>query len=397
MSVAASRRCAVASVGVFALSLAVATGTARGQGISDWPAPIAPGAAPAQANTQQATTGQAATTSADATDAQPTNIFISLRVDSPGDNGPVSQTDTTAVAGNAANDAATAQDAWQHSDSGAQPAQGQPQASAQDSGTSQAAAARATATRPKPTNVVVSVRVNSPGYDAPVTQSSTVAVGAASKNAAATAQTAHQTQVAASPAAPAPPTAAPPEPARGAVAERPAVPQSSALPDASAPPACVRVAPGPAGTAATRIAITIGEPCHEDAGKRAAVPRFHTSIPATRRQTHETPVHAAPPVPAAPVVQEVAAVSPAPAASSPPRATPPRPAPATRRPHAAASKSLDPLAASTRAGELVAAAALPSAGGAQYEVMLALLLAMLGAAAVWSYGGARRYRFRRWR
>jgi hypothetical protein len=207
MSVARSRRCAVASLGVFALSLAVVTGTAHGQGIPDWPAPLA---APAQASAQQATTGQAATTSADVTDAQPTNIFVSLRIDSPGDNGPVSQTATTAAAGDTANEAATAQDAWQDWDSGDHAAQGQPQASAQDSGTNQAAAATATATRPQPTNVVVSVRVNSPGDDAPVTQSSTVAVGAASKNAAATAQKAQQAQTgAATPAT----TAAPAAPA----------------------------------------------------------------------------------------------------------------------------------------------------------------------------------------
>src|SRR5205807_1102053 len=131
---------------------------------------------------QQATTGQAGMTTADAADAQSTNIFVSLRIDSPGDNGPVAQTSTAAVAGDTTNDAATAEDAWQDWDSGDRAARPAPQASAQDSGTTQAAATSATATRPKPTNVVVSVRVNSPGDDAPVTQSSTVAVGAASKN-----------------------------------------------------------------------------------------------------------------------------------------------------------------------------------------------------------------------
>src|SRR5438552_18066903 len=98
MSAAASRSCAVATLVAFALWLA---GIARAQG-SDWPAPL-----PAQASAQQATTGQAGMTSADATDAQPTNIFISLRINSPGDNGPVMQTSTTAVAGDTANDAAT--------------------------------------------------------------------------------------------------------------------------------------------------------------------------------------------------------------------------------------------------------------------------------------------------
>src|ERR671936_2632661 len=129
MSVVTTRKCAV--VFVFALSLATA-GTARGQGIPDSPTPEAP--APAQASGQEATTGQAATTSADATDDEPTNIFVSVRVDSPGDNGPVTQTATTAVAGDAANDAATAQDAWQDWDSGGQVGPTPPPARAQDGG-----------------------------------------------------------------------------------------------------------------------------------------------------------------------------------------------------------------------------------------------------------------------
>jgi hypothetical protein len=382
MSIAARRRWIVASVCVFALVLVLA-GTARGQGAPDWPAPLA---APAQASGQQATTGQAATTSADATDAQPTNIFISLRVDSPGDNGPVTQTSTTAVAGDATNDAATAQDAWQDWDSGAHTAQGAPQTSAQDSGTSQAAATTATAAQAKPTNVVVSVRVNSPGDDGPVTQSSTVAVGAESKNAAATAQKARQAKVGAGggPATPtatapaAPPSAAAPEPTPGAVAESPA---AAAPPDVPAPATCVSVAPR---AAVTRIVITIGESCHE----RAPAPRAHA-------RTHTAPVHAAPPAPApaAPVVHEVAAVSPIPtptAAATPRQARPaPRP-PVVVKPH-------DPVAASTTAGELLAASVAPSGDGARYELLLALLLAMLAAAAVWSYGGAHRYRFPRWR
>ena len=350
------KSCAVATLVVFALWLA---GTARAQG-SDWPAPL-----PAQASTQQATTEQGAMTAADATDAQPTNIFVSLRINSPGDNGPVTQTSTTAVAGDTANDAATAQDGWQDWASGAHAA---PQASAQDSATTQAATTSATATRPRPTNVVVSVRVNSPGDDGPVTQSSTVAVAAQSKNTAATAQKVQQ-------AGTAPTTAAAP-PAPGAVADRPA--------DPSAPASCVNVAPG---MDATGIVITLGRSCHHHvAPKRAAA----------AAETHETPVRAAaPPAPAPPVVH--AAPAPAvsavpPPASSPPHASPkPRPAPVAPRPR------VDPLAASTNVADLVAAVPVPKAGDTQYGVMLALLLAMLGAAAVWSYGGAYRSRFRYWR
>lgn len=361
------------TLGVFALWLA---GTARAQG-SDWPLPL-----PAQASAQQATTGQAGITNADAEDAQPTNIFVSLRVDSPGDNGPVTQTSTTAVAADTANDAATAQDAWQDWDSGDRAAQPAPQASAQDSGTTQAAATTATATQPKPTNVVVSVRVNSPGDDGPVTQTSTVAVGAESKNTAATAQKAEQAQADGGSAVPtaAPESAAPPP---GAVAERPAA--------ASPPPAnCVRVAPG----APTRIVITIGEACHHEvAPKRAATaPRRHEKKPV------QAAVPAAPAAPPEPVVHAAPAVSPAPPASAPPRvAAKPRPAPAAPRTRAAEPKSLDPLAASTRVADFVAAASVPQEGEAQYGLMLALLLAMLGTVALWSYGGIHRYRFWRWR
>jgi hypothetical protein len=361
--------CAVATLVVLALWL---SGTARARG-SDWPAPL-----PAQASAQQATTEQAGMANADATDAQPTNIFVSLRVNSPGDDGPVTQTATTAVAGDTSNDAATDQEASQDWAPGARPTE---QASAQDSGTTQAAAASAKATRPKPTNVVLSVRVNSPGDDGPVTQSSTVAVAAQSKNTAATAQQAQQ-------AATAPTAAAPPAP--GAVADRQAAP--------SAPVSCVNVAPG---TDATRIVITLGKSC------RHVAPRRTAAAPKTR----EAPIRAAAPPPVSappapptlqqtvarsgsPVVHAAPAVSQAPPASSPPRiALKPRPAPAAPRLH------VDPLAASARVANLVAAAPVPRPGEAQYEVMLALLLAMLGAAAVWSYGGVHRYgyRFRRWR
>jgi hypothetical protein len=369
----------VATLVVFALWVA---GTAHAQG-SDWPAPL-----PAQASAQQATTDQAGMTGAAADDAQPTNIFVSLRINSPGDDGPVTQTSTTAVAADTANDAATAQTAWQDWAPGARAAEAAPQASAQESGTKQAAATQATATRPHPTNVVVSVRVNSPGNDGPVTQSSAVAVAAQSKNAAATSQEARQAQTGAEGVATEPTAAAP---APGAVADRTSSPTVPTTPASSAP--CVRVAPGEA----MRIVITLGS-CRHVAPKRA------TTAPKRHATKHVTTAQPAPPVaaaPPAPVVHAAPAVTAAPPASAPPtpRAAPkPRPAAPAQRPRAAEPKALDPLAAATRVANLVAAAAPPpQPGGAQYEVMLALLLAMLGAAAVWSYGGAFRYRYRRWR
>jgi hypothetical protein len=366
------------------LALGVATGTARGQGIPD------SSATELQASGQETTTDQAATANADATDAEPTNVFVSLRVDSPGDNGPVSQTATTAVAGAAENDAATAQDAWQDWDSGGA-VDAAPQASAQESDTDQAAASTATAARAKPTNVVVSIRVNSPGDDGPVTQSSTVAVASQAKNAAATAQKAQQA-AAGSPggdvatAAP----AASPKPARGAVADQPA----AAPPDAPAPPSCVSVAPG---KATTRIVITLGATCHDAkrAPRPAARPVARKHVPAAARPAS---VQAPATAPALAPVEPVAHVVAAPAPAREIHKAAPKPA-ALPRPRAAEPKALDPLAASTRAGNVVAAATLPvtdvADGGASYALMLALLLATLAAAAVWSYGGAHHYRFRR--
>jgi hypothetical protein len=353
----------VATLVVFALWFA---GTARAQG-SDWPAPL-----PAQASAQQATTEQGAISAADATDAQPTNIFVSLRENSPGDNGPVTQTSTTAVAGESANDAATAQDDWQDWASGARAERPAPQASAQDSATNQAAATSATATRPQPTNVVVSVRVNSPGDDGPVTQSSTVAVAGQSKNTAATAQQARQAQGDGGDVAPVTVAAkAPP----------------SAVQQQQQPPSCVNVAPG---AAATRIVITLGKSCRHVAPRRvAAAPKTHE----TRVRAAPPPALAPAPAPApAPVVHAAPVVSSPPPASSPPRiASKPRPAPVIPRPR------IDPLATSTKVADLVAAAPVAQGGETQYGVMLALLLAMLGAAAVWSHGGAYRYRYWRWR
>jgi hypothetical protein len=417
-SVSWIRRCAIGS-GALALSLVIATETARGQGAaSEWPATHAakahppevahlPGAGPAQANEQQASTGQAATSSAHATDPQPTNIFISVRINSPGDNGAVAQTSTTAVAGAAANDASTAQDAWQDWSSGGHAREGRPQASTQNSGTDQAAAATATATRPRPINAVISVRVNSPGDDAPVTQSNTVVVGASSTNAAATTQKADQAQVgAAGPAAakPQPSTSQRPAPPKtsGATAGQPATAAqpSAAPPDTPAPAPCVSIAPGPAGKAAARVVITIGASCSDAAGTRPAATPAVSRVPAGQTPTHEATesrpvsVHGPATAPPAPVVHEDAAPTPRKSASSPPVAAAnagPTPAPAAPRARIAEPRSLD-APASTDFSGLSAAARSPSqrvaAGGTRYGVMLALLLATLGAAALWSYAAA---------
>jgi hypothetical protein len=404
------------------LSPVVATGTAHGQGaVSEWPATHAAGAHPrdathahgavlAEANEQHSSTGQAASGNAYATDPQPTNIFVSIRINSPGDNGPVTQTSTTAVAGSAANDASTAQGAWQDWNSGGQAARAQPQASEQDSGTDQAAAATATATRARPTNSVVSVRVNSPGDDAPVTQSSTVVVGAESKNAAATTQKADQAQVGAPSAIPATSTPAvsstapAPKPPRATGApSATAAPPSAAPHDARAPAACVSIAPGAAGKAAARVVITIGASCPSSTGTRPAATRAAPRVAAEGTPAHEAaesrPTSAkapstAPPAPALREARPPATSTPVAATGSSAdgsRTAAPRPVPVVPRARISEPRSLVPHAASAGVGHL-AAARSPSlrmeGGGTRDEVIVALLVATLGAAAIWSYVAA---------
>ena len=116
--------------------------------------------APTPPDTSQAVAG------ADAAAAQlgAANLDVSVRIDSPGDNGAVAQ--TIAAQADAAQTAAQAAD------------------SAQD------ASAQAGTTQAAPTNVAVSVRIGSPGTDGPVTQTSTAdaaAQTAASDTAPATA------------------------------------------------------------------------------------------------------------------------------------------------------------------------------------------------------------------
>jgi hypothetical protein len=107
------------------------------------PSPVPIVTAPTPPDTSQAVAA------ADAAAAQlgAANLGVSVRIDSPGDNGAVTQT----IAAQA--DAA--------------------QTPAQSTDTAQAASAQAGTTQVAPTNVAVSVRIASPGTDGPVTQTST--------------------------------------------------------------------------------------------------------------------------------------------------------------------------------------------------------------------------------
>jgi hypothetical protein len=126
---------------------------------------------------------QTAEAVASVTQNQPTNMVVTIRIDSPGDNGPISQTNVAAGSANGTNDAATTQ-------GGASGGAGQ------DASTTQQAGANTTVTQDGAGNYVVSVRINSPGNDGPVTQTNAAAGSSNAQNTSATSQGV-QTQAAA--------------------------------------------------------------------------------------------------------------------------------------------------------------------------------------------------------
>ena len=135
------------------------------------------GTAVADAMGQTASTEQGAVGNGVATQTEPTNMVISIRIDSPGNNGPISQSNVSVVGVGANNGSDTSQ-----------AAAGDPAADQQAS-TGQDAAATGDGTQSQPKNIVISVRINSPGNDGPVSQSNLVGVGVGANNAAQTSQT----------------------------------------------------------------------------------------------------------------------------------------------------------------------------------------------------------------
>jgi hypothetical protein len=137
---------------------------------------------PAQPVTQDAATAQAATTDAAAAQPQQSNGVGTTRTDSSGDES-VSQQNDLAVVGAAVNAAATEQAA----DSGAPTADGAPGEVGQQATSDQAANAAAAAVQPQQSNVVIIIRINSPGDDV-VSQTNVVSVVAVGANQSSTAQ-----------------------------------------------------------------------------------------------------------------------------------------------------------------------------------------------------------------
>jgi hypothetical protein len=127
---------------------------------------------------QTAGTAQQAVADGVATQTSPTNMVVSLRINSPGANRPISQSNVAVVTVGATNESATSQ-------AGSSGADG-----AQQSATGQGAAATGAGTQTQPTNIVISIRINSPGNDGPVSQTNLAAVGVSAANASSTDQTA---------------------------------------------------------------------------------------------------------------------------------------------------------------------------------------------------------------
>jgi hypothetical protein len=133
-----------------------------------------------QPTAQDAATAQAATADAAADQAQQSNAIGATRADSSGDDSASQQNDVS-VAGAAANPASTDQTAGSPSPAGASADGGQQAA------TDQTANAAAAAVQPQQSNVVIIIRINSPGDDV-ISQTNVVSVVAVAANQSSTSQ-----------------------------------------------------------------------------------------------------------------------------------------------------------------------------------------------------------------
>jgi hypothetical protein len=134
-------------------------------------------AAPEAKSPQMVVNDQAAGAATSVTQSQPTNVVVSIRIDSPGDNGPITQTNVAIGGANGTNDAATSQGG-----SGASGGGGQ------DASTDQQAGADTTVTQDEAGNLVVTVRINSPGNNGPVSQTNAAVGSSNAQNTSGTSQ-----------------------------------------------------------------------------------------------------------------------------------------------------------------------------------------------------------------
>jgi hypothetical protein len=153
-----------------------AAGELAGSGDADTTAPVDE---PVPAATgQTASTDQGASSTAQATQQFPRNTVVSIRINSPGNDGPISQTNVAGSGAGASNDSSTAQGA----------AYGAQQGAEQQATTDQGATATATATQEQPQNIVILIRINSPGDNGSIEQTNTTVAVSNSGNVSVTTQ-----------------------------------------------------------------------------------------------------------------------------------------------------------------------------------------------------------------
>lgn len=150
------------------------------------------GGGAAQTAGQSAQSGQSAGGASGAYQAGPSNSASSIRVLSPGNDGAVSQSNTTTAGALAANGNSTSQGTSQSQAGGY--GSDQTQVAGQSAQSTQDANAAALAVQLAPTNDAQSIRVLSPGNGGDVTQSNSATAGAAALNGNETDQNTDQTQ-----------------------------------------------------------------------------------------------------------------------------------------------------------------------------------------------------------
>ena len=281
-----------------ALSALALAGNARADGFN----PPDPSAAPAGAvqDSSSATTDQDALAGASATQYQPSNIVNSTRVDSPGDNGAITQTNAAQGQAAAANGSATTQGSPSSPDGG-----GGDQGAQLSAATQQAAAAIASAIQQGAQNIVIQIRINSPGDNGPINQSNIAIAGAGAVNASQTSQGAvggsaapttadGTTTVAGSPRDGASGAAPPAAPAETPASAPPAGLREAYATTATLRPSVVAVPAGPRQAAATTAPARPGADSPQKSNEHAAA-AGSTRPPAAglgSAQTHVAPTRA---------------------------------------------------------------------------------------------------------
>ena len=152
-----------------------------------------PAAGQAQTSSQSAPVTQKADATASSTQVTPINVNVVIRINSPGNNGPVTQSNVSAATATGDNSNATTQDVGQNQ-AGGGPAGGQLQSADQSAPTNQSANAMATSTQVAPLNANIVIRNKSPGDTGPVTQTNSSQATAQAANDNAVNQSGTQTQ-----------------------------------------------------------------------------------------------------------------------------------------------------------------------------------------------------------